>query len=128
LVPLGGERALLYIAGQVPIRDGKLMRGRVPDQVGIEEAQEAARVCALNVLAQIEAAGGLDRLEQIVQLIGWVRCADNFEEQPEVINAASDLMVQVLGEGGRHTRAAVGTNTLPRGVTVEIAATVLVKT
>jgi enamine deaminase RidA (YjgF/YER057c/UK114 family) len=128
LVPLGGERALLYIAGQVPMRDGRLMTGRVPDQVGIEEAQEAARVCALNVLAQIEAAAGLDRVEEIAQLIGWVRCADDFGGQPEIINAASDLIVQVLGEGGKHTRAAVGTNTLPRGVTVEIAATVVVKT
>jgi enamine deaminase RidA (YjgF/YER057c/UK114 family) len=128
LVPLGGERALLYIAGQVPIRDGKLMTGRVPDQVGVEEAQEAARVCALNVLAQIEAAAGLDRVEEIAQLIGWVRCADDFGGQPEVINAASDLIAQVLGERGKHTRAAVGTNTLPRGVTVEIAATVVVKT
>jgi enamine deaminase RidA (YjgF/YER057c/UK114 family) len=128
LLPLGGERALLYIAGQVPVRDGKLMTGRVPDQIGTEEAREAARVCALNVLAQIEAAAGLDRVEAIAQLIGWVRCADDFEGHPEVINAASDLIAQVLGERGKHTRAAVGTNSLPRGVTVEIAATVLVKT
>src|SRR5438132_588431 len=97
-------------------------------QIGTEEAREAARVCALNVLAQIEAAAGLDRVEAIAQLIGWVRCADDFEEHPEVINAASDLIAQVLGERGKHTRAALGTNSLPRGVTVEIAATVLVKT
>jgi enamine deaminase RidA (YjgF/YER057c/UK114 family) len=100
----------------------------VPDQVGIEQAQEAARVCALNVLAQIEAAAGLDQVEQIAQLTGYVESADGFGEQPEVINAASDLIVEVLGERGRHTRAAIGLNALPRSVTVEIAAVAVVRT
>ena len=125
---VGGDRALLYIAGQVAIRDGKLMTGRVPEEVSIEQAQEAARVCALNILAQIESAAGLERVEQIAQLIGWVLSGDGFGQQPEVINAASDLIGQVLGEPGKHTRAAVGTNALPRNVTVEIAATVVVRT
>jgi enamine deaminase RidA (YjgF/YER057c/UK114 family) len=128
LVPLGGGRALLYIAGQVPIRDGKLMTGSVPDQVSLEQAQEAARVCALNVLAQIESTAGLHRVEQTAQLIGWVLSSDGFGQQPDVINAASDLIGQVLGEPGKHTRAAVGTNALPRNVTLELAATVVVRT
>jgi enamine deaminase RidA (YjgF/YER057c/UK114 family) len=128
LVPLGGDRALLYVAGQVPRRDGELLTGRVPDQVDMEHARQAARVCALNILAQVEAAAGLDRVEQIAQLVGFVNCEDSFGEQPEVINAASDLIVEVLGEAGKHTRAAVGINALPRGVTVEITAVVVVKT
>lgn len=127
LVPLGGGRALLFVAGQVSMREGRLLTGRVPDQVSLEQAQEAARVCALNVLAQIEAAGGLDRVEQVAQLTGYVLCADDFEQQPQVVNAASDLIGEVLGEPGKHTRAAVGANALPRGVTVEISAMVVVR-
>jgi enamine deaminase RidA (YjgF/YER057c/UK114 family) len=127
LVPVGEGRALLFIAGQVPRQDGGLLTGRVPDQAGLEEARQAARVCALNVLAQIEAAAGLDQVEQFAQLTGYVESADGFEQQPEVIDAASDLIVEVLGERGRHTRAAVGTNALPRDVSVEIAAVVVVR-
>ncbi len=128
LVPIGEGRALLFVAGQVPRRDGELMTGRVPDEVGMEQAQEAARACALNVLAQIDAAAGLEQVEQIAQLTGYVQSAAGFGEQPEVINAASDLIVEVLGEPGRHSRAAVGVNALPRGVSVEIAAVVVVRT
>jgi enamine deaminase RidA (YjgF/YER057c/UK114 family) len=128
LVPVGEGRALVFIAGQVPRREGELMTGRVPDEVGLEQAQEAARVCALNVLAQIDSAVGLEQVEQIAQLTGYVQCAAGFGEQPEVINAASDLIVEVLGEAGRHSRAAIGVNALPRSVTVEIAAVVVVRT
>jgi enamine deaminase RidA (YjgF/YER057c/UK114 family) len=127
LVPIGVDRALLYVAGQVPVRDGVRLTGRVPDQVSVEQAQEAARVCALNVLAQIEAAAGLDNVEQVAQLIGWVLSAEGFGEQPTVINAASELLATVLGEAGRHSRAAVGANALPASVTVEIAAVVVVR-
>jgi enamine deaminase RidA (YjgF/YER057c/UK114 family) len=94
----------------------------------MEQAQEAARACALNVLAQIDAAAGLEQVEQVAQLTGYVQSAAGFGEQPEVINAASDLIVEVLGEPGRHSRAAVGVNALPRGVSVEIAAVVVVRT
>lgn len=127
LVPLGGGRALLYVSGQVARRDGRLLTGRVPDQVGVEEAQEAARRCALNILAQVEAAAGLDSVELVAQLIGWVNSTAEFGEQPTVVNGASDLLVAVLGEAGRHTRAAVGTNALPSAVTVEIAAVFVVR-
>jgi enamine deaminase RidA (YjgF/YER057c/UK114 family) len=126
-VDLGGGRALLYVSGQIPSRAGELLTGRVPDQVSVAGAQEAARRCALNLLAQVETAAGLDSVEQVAQLTGYVLSADGFCEQPEVINAASDLLVAVLGEAGRHTRAAVGTNSLPRNVTVEIAAVVVVR-
>ena len=127
LVPIGGGRALLYVAGQVAIRNGQLLTGRVPTEVSVEDAQEAARVCALNILAQIEQAAGLDNVVEIAQLMGWVLSADDFGGQPQVINGASDLLVEVLGDAGKHTRAALGANALPRGVTVEIAAVVVVR-
>ncbi|HEX6488649.1 MAG TPA: RidA family protein [Candidatus Dormibacteraeota bacterium] len=122
-VPIGDGRAVVYIAGQVPMRDGKpLHAGSVPDEVSVEEARECARLCALNVLAQLEAASGLDNVEQVLQVTGYVLSSPGFGEQPDVINACSDLLVEVLGEPGRHTRAAVGVNALPRSVAVEISA------
>jgi enamine deaminase RidA (YjgF/YER057c/UK114 family) len=127
-VPLGDRRALVYVAGQVSSRDGQRMTGRCPDQVSVEQAQEAARGAALNVLAQLEAAAGLDNIVEMTQLVGLVNCTPEFGDQPKVMNAASDLIVEVLGEAGRHTRAAVGANALPFSVTVEITAVALVRT
>jgi len=127
LVPLGDGRSLVYIYGQVSVQDGKRLTGRCPDQVSIEEAQVAARACGLNLLAQMETAAGLANVEKVVQLIGFVLSTDDFGDQPKVINAASDLIVEVLGEAGRHTRAALGASSLPFSVTVEIAAVVLVR-
>lgn len=128
LVPIGGGRALVYVSGQVSVEDGKLLTGRCPDEVSVEQAQGRARACALNVLAQLEAAAGLDNVEQVTQVIGFVLSADGFGDQPKVMNGASDLLVDVLGEAGRHTRAALGTNALPFSVTVEIAAVAVVRT
>jgi len=104
------------------------MTGRCPDQVSIEQAQEAARACALNVLAQIEAAAGLDKVEQVAQLSGFVLSTDDFGDQPKVLNAASDLLVDVLGDAGRHSRLAIGASALPFSVTVEITAVAVVRT
>ena len=128
LAPIGDGRSLLFIAGQVSVQDGKRLTGRCPDEVSVEDAQERARVCALNLLAQMDAAVGLDNVEQVAQLTGFVLSADGFGEQPKVLNGASELLVDVLGEAGRHTRAALGTNALPFSVTVEIAAIVVVRT
>jgi enamine deaminase RidA (YjgF/YER057c/UK114 family) len=128
LVPIGEGRALLYVSGQVSTKDGQRLTGRCPDEVTVEQAQEAARACALNVLAQIEAAAGLDHVEQITQLNGFVLSTPDFGEQPKVMNAASDLLVDVLGEAGRHTRAALGASALPFSVTVEITAVAVVRT
>ena len=127
LVPLDGGRSLLFIAGQLSSRDGKRLTGRCPDQVSVEQAQDAARASALNVLAQMEAAAGLENVEQVTQLNGFVLCTDDFGDQPKVLNAASDLIVEVLGEAGRHTRAALGANALPFSVTVEITAVAIVR-
>ena len=128
VVPIGEGRALVFVSGQVSVDDGKRLTGRCPDEVSVEEAKTRARVCALNVLAQLEAAAGLDNVEQLAQVIGFVLSADGFGDQPLVMNGASDLLVDVLGEAGRHTRAALGTNALPFSVTVEIAAVAVVRT
>jgi enamine deaminase RidA (YjgF/YER057c/UK114 family) len=128
LLPIGGDRALLYVAGQISVADGNRLTGRCPDEVSVEEAQVRARICALNVLAQIDLAAGLDNVEEVTQLVGFVLSADGFGDQPKVMNGASDLLVDVLGDAGRHTRLALGTNALPFGVTVEIAAVVVVRT
>ena len=126
-VPIGDGRALVYVAGQVSSTEGRRMTGRCPDEVSVEQAQEAARASALSVLAQLDAAAGLERIEQIVQLNGWVLCTPDFGDQPKVINAASDLIVDVLGDAGRHTRAALGASALPFSVTVEITAVAVVR-
>jgi len=128
LVPIGERRSLLYIAGQIPVQDGKRLTGRCPDEVSVDEAQLAARACALNLLAQMESAAGLDNVEQVLQVTGFVLSTDDFGDQPKVLNGASDLLVEVLGEAGKHTRAALGTNALPFSVTVEIAAVAVVRT
>jgi len=127
LVPIGEGRALLYVAGQVSTKDGQRLTGRCPDEVSVEQAQEAARACALNLLAQIDSAAGLDHVEQVTQVNGFVLSTDDFGDQPKVLNAASDLLVEVFGDAGRHTRAALGTNALPFSVTVEITAVVVVR-
>jgi enamine deaminase RidA (YjgF/YER057c/UK114 family) len=127
LVPIGNGRSLLYIAGQVSVQDGKRMTGRCPDEVSVEAAQAAARACAINLLAQMEAAAGLANVEQVVQLTGFVLSTAEFGDQPKVLNAASELLVEVLGDAGRHTRAALGANSLPFSVTVEIAAVAVVR-
>lgn len=128
LTPIGDGRALLYVAGQVS-RDGdQLLQGRCPTDVSVEEATRRARFAALSVLAQIDAAAGLDNVEEMAQLFGWVLSSDDFGDQPKVINGASELIVEVLGEAGKHTRAALGASSLPFSVTVEIAAVAVVRT
>jgi len=118
---------LVSISGQVPVSDGKVIYvGKVEDTVTLEDACAAARLCALNIIAQLKAAcgGDLNRVKRIVKLGGFVNCKNGFGGQPQIINAASDLMVDVFGDKGRHSRSAVGTNALPLNVTVEIDALV----
>ncbi|MBU9136200.1 RidA family protein [Burkholderia multivorans] len=114
---------LLYVSGQVPVRDGvDQYVGKVGRDVTIEDGQAAARLCAVNMLAQVNRAvdGDFSRIAGCVRLGGFVNAAEDFTEHPKVINGASDLMVAVLGDAGRHTRAAVGCISLPRGVAVEL--------
>lgn len=128
VAPIGDGRALLYIAGQVSREGDQLLKGRCPAEVSVEEAARRARLTALSLLAQIEAAVGLDKVEELTQVTGWVLSTDDFGDQPKVMNGASDLLVEVLGSAGKHTRAAIGTNALPFSVTVEIAAVAVVRT
>jgi enamine deaminase RidA (YjgF/YER057c/UK114 family) len=128
LVPIGDGRAFLYVAGQVSADGDELLTGRCPDQVSLEEATRRARLCATRVLAQIDAAVGLDQVEALAQVVGYVNSTPEFGDQPKVMNGASDLLLQVLGDAGKHTRAALGTNALPFSVTVEIMAVAVVRT
>ena len=126
-VPAVVAGKLLFIAGQIPIWNGEIKwTGRVGKEFSVEQGRQAARLCALNIIAQAKAAcgGDLDRIARCVKLDGFVQCADDFIQQPQVVNGASDLMVEVFGDAGRHARVAVGTNALPRGVAVEVAAVV----
>lgn len=116
---------LVFISGQGPLADGKLLyQGRLPDTVSIEDGQKSARLCAVNVLAQLrEALGGdLDRVARVVKLVGFVNAAPDFADHPKVINGASDLMVEVFGDKGRHARSAVGSPSLPFNISVEVEA------
>ncbi len=122
-VPAVLAGGLLHLSGQLPFRDGALMLGRLGEGVTLEDGQEAARRCALMLLAQVKAAlGSLDRVERVVKLGVFVNSAADFTDQPQVANGASQLMEQVFGEAGRHARSAVGVPTLPRGVAVEVDA------
>jgi enamine deaminase RidA (YjgF/YER057c/UK114 family) len=113
----------LYISGQLPLRDGKLLAtGKLGEQVGLEEGRAAARQCALNLLAQLDAAidGELARLSRCLKLTGFVSAQPGFTDHHKVVNGASDFLVEVLGEAGRHARSAVGVPGLPLDAAVEI--------
>jgi enamine deaminase RidA (YjgF/YER057c/UK114 family) len=113
---------LLFVSGQIPMRDGQLIaRGSVPGQVSLERAQECARQCVLNGLAVVRAAAGtLDAVRQVVRVGVFVCSEAGFADQPKVANGASELLVSVFGEAGRHARAAVGSIALPLGAPVEV--------
>lgn len=123
-VPYQISGELLFISGQLAkTADGTLITGRLGDSCSLEQGQAAAHACALNILAQAQAAlGSLDRVAQVVRLNGFVAAAPSFTDHPQVINGASDLMVTVFSDRGRHTRAAIGVSSLPLGSAVEIDA------
>ena len=116
----------VFVSGQITMRDGKLeYLGKLGADFSVEEGQAAARLCGLNILAQVRAAGGdLDRVVRCVRLGGFVNSTPDFTDQPKVINGASDLMAEVFGDKGKHARAAVSAAALPLGVAVEVEAVV----
>lgn len=124
-VPYVASGNLIFVAGQITIWNGELRYiGRVGENLSLEDGVAAARLCGLNIIAQVRAAcgGTLDRVKRCVKLGGFVNCTPDFINQPQVINGASDLMVEVFGDAGKHARFAVGANVLPRGVAVEVDA------
>jgi enamine deaminase RidA (YjgF/YER057c/UK114 family) len=122
-VPFVQVGALLIVSGQLPMRDGRIEHpGRVGAEITLDEGVAAARLCGLHLLAQARAAceGNLDRVRRVVRLGGFVAAGPGFIDHPKVLNGASELMVEVLGEAGRHARFAVGAASLPLGAAVEV--------
>lgn len=116
---------LLFVSGQIPFLNGQKMHlGRVGEDLSLEEGVEAARACALNILAQANSAvnGDWSRIKRCVKLGGFVNCTPDFTDHPKIVNGASDLIGALMGESGKHARFAVGASSLPLGVAVEIEA------
>ena len=129
--PLGAYLAykktanLLYISGQISIdANGKITKGKLGKELSIEQGQAAAKLCAINIIAQAKKACNerLEKIKNCIKLTGYVNSTDDFTDQPKVINAASELISAVFGENGKHTRAAISANALPLGAAVEIDA------
>ena len=126
-VPFAVSGNMVYVAGQVTVWNGEFkFIGRLGDEFSVDEGYQAARLCALNIIAQVKAAcgGDLDRVVRIVKLGGFVNSTADFTDQPKVVNGASDLMAEVFGDKGKHARFAVGAAALPLGIAVEVDAIV----
>ena len=120
----------IYISGQAPAQNGEIVyKGKVGADITVEDGIEAAKLCVINIIASVKAGldGNWDKLDSFVKLTGYVNCKDNFTDQPRVINGASDMLVDIFGEQGRHARVAVGSNALPLGIAVEIDAIIQLK-
>lgn len=115
---------ILYVSGQLPVKNGKVMfEGAVGSDLGVEKARKAAELCLLNVLGQVKASiGSFDKVVRCIRLGGFVSCGSGFREHANVLNGASDLLVYAFGDRGRHVRAAVGCSSLPLGAAVEVEA------
>ena len=121
-VPWVRSGSTVYVSGQISISDGELIRGKLGHDMDTATGAAAAKVCAINLLAQVRAAcgGDLDRLARVVKLTGFVNSTLDFTDQPKVVNGCSDFLVEALGDAGRHARSAVSAASLPLGVAVEI--------
>jgi len=121
-IPVVTTGNLAFVSGQIPMKEGKVVfEGKVPEQQSLESARDAAKICIINGLAQLKAnLGSLDKIKRFVRISGFVNSSSDFTEQPKVINAASDLLVEIFGEMAKHSRIAVGVASLPLNSTVEI--------
>lgn len=120
-LPVNQTGNLVYLSGQGSIENGVNLAGRVGVDVTLEEAQHAAKVCMLNTLAALQNyLGDLNIVKKVVKILAFVAGADNFTQQAQVVNAASQVLISAFGENGKHARSAIGTNNLPLGLTVEI--------
>ena len=116
---------LLFISGQLPIDlDGKMIKGKIGKDLTLEDGQKASKLCAINILSQAKKAmnGDLNKIKNCIKITGFVNSIDNFIDQPKVINPASEILSEILGDKGKHARAAVSANSLPLGAAVEIDA------
>jgi len=125
-IPITNVENLIFISGQIPINiessNNELkFKGKVGIDISIEEAQEAGRICCMNALFYLKnLIGDLGKVKRIIKITGYVNCDQNFTDHPKVINGASDLLIKIFGEKGKHTRVAVGVNSLPLGSPVEV--------
>ena len=121
-IPVVRTGNLVFVSGQIPIKDGQVQfKGQVPTSISVEDAQKAAKLCITNVLAQLKSElVTLDKVTKIVRVSGFVNSSPEFYEHPKIINAASDLLFEIFGEKGKHTRIAVGVASLPLNSAVEI--------
>ncbi|MDC0064041.1 RidA family protein [Candidatus Nitrosopelagicus sp.] len=121
-IPVVTTGNLAFVSGQIPMKEGKVVfEGKVPENQSVDSARDAAKICIINGLAQLKAnLGSLDKITKFVRISGFVNSNPNFTEQPKVINAASDLLVEVFGDMAKHSRIAVGVTSLPLNSTVEI--------
>ena len=125
-MPVVVHDGLAYVSGQLPFVDGALKTGRLGEDVDLDEGMKAARACGLMILAQLKSAGLLEKVERVIKLGAFVSSTTDLTDQPKVANGASDLMFEVFGEKGRHSRAAVGVPVLPLGAAVEVDAVIAV--
>ena len=129
-VPYKVVNNILYVSGQAPSQNGKILyTGKVGDKISEEDGILAAELCCLNIIAALKKSinGEWERLDSFIKLGGFVNCNSNFKNQPKIINGASDLLVRIFGDQGRHTRFAVGSNSLPLDISVEIDAVIKIK-
>ena len=129
-VPFKVSDNIVYVSGQGPVKNGELIyKGKVVEDITVEEGIKAAELCCINIIAALKKTinGDWNRLDSFLKLGGFVNCNSNFYDQPKVINGASDLLVNIFGEQGRHSRFAVGSNSLPLNIAVEIEAIALIK-
>ncbi len=121
-IPVVTTGNLAYVSGQIPMKEGKVVfEGKVPEIQSLDSARDAAKICVINGLAQLKAnLGSLDKITKFVRISGFVNSSPDFTEQPRIINAASDLLVEIFGDMAKHSRIAVGVSSLPLNSTVEI--------
>tara|TARA_B100001175_G_C19255428_1_gene516785 strand:- start:48 stop:512 length:465 start_codon:yes stop_codon:yes gene_type:complete len=129
-LPYKVSDSVVYVAGQGPVKNGELVyKGKVGKDISIDDGIKAAELCCINIIAALKKSinGDWNRLESFLKLGGFVNCNDNFQDQPKIINGASDLLVSIFGNQGKHSRFAVGSNSLPMNISVEIDAIIKIK-
>ena len=129
-VPYKLSDSIVYVSGQAPVMNGKLIyKGKVGNDISIEDGIKAAELCCINIISVLKKSidGDWNKLDNFLKLGGFVNCNSDFVDQPQIINGASDLLVKIFGEQGKHSRFAVGSNSLPMNISVEIDAIIKIK-